>query len=113
VRLALLQIAMGVLNWSLMSQIIACFLPRTGDVEILAALLLAAVASAIVHIPAGIGVLETVFIALLGHATPTPHLIAALLAYRACYYLAPLGVATVLFAWIEMRGRSPHPRALH
>jgi uncharacterized membrane protein YbhN (UPF0104 family) len=112
VRLALLQIAMAATNWALMGAIVARFLPRTGDAAVLAALLLASVATAVAHIPAGIGVLEAVFIALLGHGTPKPELVAALLAYRACYYLVPLVVATIAFAMHELGGRPARPHAL-
>jgi glycosyltransferase 2 family protein len=111
-HLALLQIAMAATNWSLMAAVVAQFLPRTGDAAVLGALLFAAVASAVVHIPAGIGVLEAVFIAVLGRGTPAPQLIAALLAYRACYYLVPLVLATIAFAVLELGGRRARPRAL-
>lgn len=104
-RLALLQIAMAALNWTLMGMVVARFLPRTGDAVVLATLLLAAVATALAHIPAGVGVLEAVFIALLAHRVPVPHLIGALLAYRACYYLVPLALATAAYAWLELAWR--------
>jgi uncharacterized membrane protein YbhN (UPF0104 family) len=42
---------------------------------------------------------------MLGHATPAPQLIAALLAFRACYFLAPLLVASLTFVALEFRGR--------
>ena len=111
-RLALLQVAMATTNWALMGLVIACFLPQAGGLAIIGTLLLSAVATAVLHIPAGIGVIETVFVAMLGHAAPVPAIIAALLAYRACYYLAPLVVATVLFAWLELDGRRARRRAL-
>ena len=112
VRLALLQIAMAATNWMLMGQVIACFLPRTGDGEVLAALLLAAIVTALAHIPSGIGVVEAVFVAMLGHTLPTAQIIAALLAFRACYFLAPLAVATLVFFALELRGRPTRPGAL-
>ena len=105
VHLALLQVAMAAGNWALMAAIVARFLPRTGDAMVLAAVLLAAIATAIAHIPAGLGVAEAVFIGLLGHTTPTPELIAALLAYRACYYVAPLVLALIAYALLEFHGR--------
>jgi uncharacterized membrane protein YbhN (UPF0104 family) len=63
----------------------------------LAVLLVAAVAGVIAHVPAGLGVLEGVFLALLSHRVPQGELLAALLAYRALYYLAPLALALGLF----------------
>ena len=111
-RLALLQIAMAAMNWTLMGLVVACFLPRTGEAQVLGALLLASVATALAHIPSGIGVLEAVFLAMLGHSTPAPQIIAALLAYRACYYLVPLGAANLAFAVLEFNGRRARKRAL-
>ena len=76
---------------------------------VLATLLLSAVASAMVHIPAGIGVLEAVFVAVLGGLAPEPQLLAALLAYRAVYYLFPLLLALAFYAAFEARrGKSLH-----
>ena len=50
-------------------------------------LLVSSIAGVIVHIPAGIGVLEAVFIALLaGEHVSHGTIIAALLAYRMLYY---------------------------
>ena len=70
-------------------------------------LLVAAVAGVIAHVPAGLGVLEAVFIALLSHRVPQAELLAALLAYRALYYLVPLALAFGLFlkAHAGARGR--------
>ncbi len=101
-RLALLQIAMATTNWTLMGLTVGCFLPHVGDAQVIGALLLAAVATAIAHIPAGIGVAEAVFIALLGDRVPAPQLIGALIAYRACYFLTPLVVATLAYAGLEL-----------
>ena len=55
--------------------------------------------------PAGLGVLEAVFIALLVPPLNTPALVGVLLTYRAIYYLAPLLVALVLYATVEARGK--------
>ena len=49
--------------------------------------------------------LETVFVALLGREAGTSQVIAALLAFRAVYYLLPLLVALVLWAAIEWHVR--------
>ena len=111
-KLAVLQVALAATNWWLMGQVLARFLPQAGDAVVLAALLVSAVATAAAHIPAGVGVLEAVFIAMLGHRVPAPHLIAALLAYRACYYLVPLAIASAAFAALELSGRKSRPAAL-
>ncbi len=107
--LGALQMGLAALNWSLMATIL--FVLLGGEPAwplVLATLLLAAVASAMVHIPAGIGVLEAVFVAVLGTLAPEPRLLAAVLAYRAAYYLFPLLLALAFYAAFEARrGRSP------
>jgi uncharacterized membrane protein YbhN (UPF0104 family) len=105
-RMAVLQVALSSTNWALMAALIWTLLE--GSVEypaVLCALLVAAVAGVLSHIPAGIGVLEAVFVALLGDRVPKETLIATLLAYRALYYLLPLALAAVLYVAFEMRVR--------
>ena len=70
--------------------------------NVLGVLLVAAVAGVITHVPAGLGVLEAVFVALLSHRVPQAELLAALLAYRAIYYLLPLALALALFVKLEV-----------
>ena len=106
-RLACVQLALSCANWSLMALIIDLLLPaQVPYPTVLGVLLLAGIASAMAHIPAGIGVLEAVFVAMLGHAVPPPQLVAALLAYRGLYYLAPLLVAVALYVGFELRSRN-------
>jgi uncharacterized membrane protein YbhN (UPF0104 family) len=108
--LALLQMTLAACNWSLMAALLHLFMPpEVSYGTVLGTLLLAAVASAIAHIPAGIGVLEAVFLALLGHQVPAPQLLAALLAYRACYYLGPLLLAVAGYVLLEARTRRAAP----
>ena len=102
--LALLQVAMAAGNWMLMAAIVYVLLPgAVGYAEVLAVLLLGAVAAAAVHMPAGIGVLEAVFVALLDGRLPRAEILAAVLTYRAFYYLLPLAVALVVYAGLEGR----------
>lgn len=105
-RMAVLQLAMSSTNWLIMGGIVWTLLEgRVDYVEIVAVLLIAAIAGVITHVPAGLGVLEAVFVALLAGQVPQGELLAALLAYRGLYYLVPLGVATVGYAVIESRAR--------
>ena len=79
---------------------------------VLGVLLLAAVAAAVTHIPAGLGALEAIFLAMLGERVAQPELLAALLAYRAIYYLGPLLLAAIAYLAFEsgaVRRRGPHP----
>ena len=55
--------------------------------------------------PGGLGVLETVFVALLSYRVPQGQLLAALLAYRGIYYLLPLILATIAYGVTEMQAR--------
>lgn len=105
-RMALVQLAMSSANWTIMA--LAIYVLLQGKVaysQVLAVLLIAAVAGVITHVPAGLGVLEAVFIALLSHKVPEAQLLGALLGYRALYYIAPLLVAAVLYLSLEVRSR--------
>lgn len=104
--MALLQLAMSCLNWSLMGGVIWLLLQGQVDYpQVLAVLLVAAVAGVVTHVPAGLGVLEAVFVALLSHQVTETKLLGALLAYRGLYYLLPLAVATLGYLVTEMRAR--------
>ncbi|NVM89378.1 hypothetical protein FHT32_003033 [Variovorax sp. SG517] len=104
--MALLQLAMSCANWSLIGGVIWFLLQgQVAYVQVLAVLLVAAVAGVITHVPAGLGVLEAVFVTLLSHQVPQAQLLGALLAYRGLYYLLPLAVATLGYLVTEARAR--------
>jgi glycosyltransferase 2 family protein len=106
-RFALLQFAMSSVNWLLISATVFMLLgQKIPFATVLGVMLVAAIAGVITHVPAGLGVLEAVFIALLGHEMPKHELLAALLTYRAIYYLAPLAVATVVYLLVESRAKA-------
>lgn len=105
-RLALLQLAVAAVNWMVIGAILwVLFDQRIEHSQVLTVLLVAAVAGVITHVPAGLGVLEAVFVTLLGDRLPTAEILGALLAYRALYYLAPLVVATLAWIGVEARAR--------
>lgn len=105
-RLALLQVAMGAANWLVMSTLIFLLLQqKIAFPAVAGVLLVAAVAGVIAHVPAGLGVLEAVFVALLSHDLPKHELLAALVVYRLVYYLVPLAIAAVLYLVTEARAR--------
>jgi hypothetical protein len=67
---------------------------------------LGAVAGLVLRVPAGLGVLEAVGVALLAGGTlGQDKVLAALLAYRALYYLVPLVLASVALGLAELRLR--------
>ncbi|MCE1191177.1 MAG: lysylphosphatidylglycerol synthase domain-containing protein [Acidovorax sp.] len=104
---ALWQVAVSALNWMLMGA--ALYTVLQGAVPYpaaLAAVMLGAVAGLVLRVPAGLGVLEAVGVALL--TTPTlgqDQVLAALLAYRALYYFVPLVLAGLAFGVAELRWR--------
>ena len=108
-RMAMLQIAASVTHWSLLATVLYVLLQgKIGFVTVLGALLLSSVAGVITHIPAGLGVLEAVFLSLLAGAYPINQLLAALLAYRAVFYLGPLIVAGLVYVALELRAHRLH-----
>jgi glycosyltransferase 2 family protein len=105
-RMAGLQFAVASLNWMLIAALIYLLLDgRVAYPTVVAVMSISAIAGVITHIPAGLGVIEVVFFTLLGHVLPRSELLAALLAYRAVYYLLPLGLALGLFLKLEADAR--------
>lgn len=101
-RLALVQFAISAASWLFNALIIYQLLEGSVRFDlVLLASLAAAVIGLITHIPAGIGVLESTFVLLLGGQVPPETLIAVLLAYRALFYLLPLPVAALLWLRLE------------
>ena len=101
-RLALLQMLLGAVNWSLMAALVYLLLPQgVFYPTILGILLVSSIAGVVTHIPAGLGVLEAVFIALLQHQVATSDILAALIGYRALYFLFPLGLACMVYLLLE------------
>ena len=107
-QLAILQVSLGALNWMIMGGVVFVLLQQTiAYPAVLSVLLVAAVAGVITHVPAGLGVLEAVFVALLSHQLAQHELLAALVAYRVIYYLAPLAIAVATLLVMESRVKSP------
>lgn len=100
--IALWQLGVSSVNWAVIASIIYVLLERQVPYPtVLSVLLVAAVAGVVTHVPAGLGVLEAVFVAALSSTVSHPEIIAALLVYRAVYYLLPLAAASLLFAGLE------------
>lgn len=105
-RLSLLQVALSSANWMVMAALVWTLMQGRIDYPaVLFALLAAAVSGVIMHVPGGLGVIEAVFVALLSDRLATEEIIAALLAYRALYYLLPLAIAAAMYFVLEMRAR--------
>jgi len=120
----LLQVAVSAANWMLMAAALWWLTQRQAPyAAALATILLGAVAGVISRIPAGLGVLEAVGTAVLSAYMPAPQALAAVLAYRALYFFAPLAMAALAFAateiWWRRRAATPDrspstaPEAVH
>jgi uncharacterized membrane protein YbhN (UPF0104 family) len=106
-RIALLQLLLSCANWLTICAILYLLLQgAVSYLQVLPVYLLAVVAGLILRVPGGLGVLEGVFVALLSPPLAQHGLLAALLAYRAIYYLLPLALAAVLYFVMEARSRS-------
>jgi len=108
VRLALAQLALSAANWLTIAALL--FVLLGGHVAyhlVLGVFLVSSIAGVLAHIPAGIGVIELVFLTLLGGTLPQHAIIAGLVVYRAVYYLAPLLAAVTVYAGLEASLRRP------
>ncbi|WP_339460282.1 lysylphosphatidylglycerol synthase domain-containing protein [Pseudomonas sp. EA_105y_Pfl2_R69] len=104
--MGLLQVALGASNWALMALVLNILLPaQLGYPAVLGALLVSAFAGVITHIPAGLGVMEVVFIALLQQQASIGVLLAGLIGYRVVYYLLPLALAGLGYALLEIQAK--------
>jgi uncharacterized membrane protein YbhN (UPF0104 family) len=102
-RMALLQVGVSAANWLANAAAIHTMMPDgVSYLTVVSALMVSAVAGVLAHVPGGLGVLEGVFIALLGSQVPHAELIGALLAYRAVYYLTPLLLAGLAYLHFEV-----------
>ena len=105
-RIAAVQITLSIISWGSIGAVITWLLPE--DVSwfaVMPVLMISAIAGIWSHVPSGLGVVEVVFVALLGHQVPQSALIAALLVYRIVYYLVPFALAIFAYAWLEATAR--------
>jgi uncharacterized membrane protein YbhN (UPF0104 family) len=105
-RMAVLQMGISCINWSLMAGIVYVLLQqKVAYTDVLTVLLVGAIAGVVAHVPAGLGVFEFVFVALLGHQVSEGRLLAALLGYRAIYYIGPTLIAAVMYVLFEIKAK--------
>jgi len=110
-RLAIAQVLIGSINFAFVAACLHQTLAAVADVAYLgvASVYVIANATALVsHVPGGLGVIESVVMYLL----PEDNLIGPLLVFRFVYFLAPLGLGSILFAATELilrhRGSDAH-----
>ncbi len=115
-RLALLQLAVGATNWLLIAGVIWVLLQGRADFgTVLVVYLVGVIVGIITRVPAGLGVQEAVFVALLTPAVPEADVLAAMLTYRALYYWAPLLMAGLGYVALEALvppRRAPDPQSV-
>jgi hypothetical protein len=103
---ALAQIGVSSLDWSLAAAALYALLPATAALTFPAFLkiyLLAMAAGVLSNVPGGLGVFETVVILLLSAQISPAAVLASLLAYRGVYYFLPLAIAASLLGVHEIR----------
>ncbi|MGK9051702.1 bifunctional lysylphosphatidylglycerol flippase/synthetase MprF [Neorhizobium petrolearium] len=63
------------------------------------------------HVPAGLGVFETVIVAALGNTVSIDQVLGSLVLYRVIYHVLPLLIATLVVIGVEIRQLAHHPVA--
>lgn len=103
-RLTLLQLAIGMIDVLLVSSVLYMLLPdsaRLAYLPFLAVYLASVLVGVLSHVPAGLGVLESMLLLLLPHVPPA-ELLASVLLYRVIYEVIPLVVAVSLWGGYEL-----------
>lgn len=100
-RLAVGQVGVGATNWALMGGVLWLALGEGADyAATLGALLVAAIAGAVTHVPGGWGVLDYVIVKSLAGSLDAHLAVAGVLVYRAAYYLLPLALSPLSIVWL-------------
>jgi phosphatidylglycerol lysyltransferase len=98
------QLLVSMTDWLLAASVLYAVLPSAPSLDFptfLGAYLLALAAGLVSHVPAGLGVFETVMVLFLRPHLPGDQVLASIVAYRIVYYLLPMLVAVVLVAVYE------------
>lgn len=106
VQIAFSQAALAITNWMLMGLLIFTLMPdKVSYQTILGILLISSIAGVIAHIPAGLGVMETIFVTMLNHQLSQGAVLAAIIGYRLTYFLLPLAIACIVYLTLEIRAK--------
>lgn len=103
-RMTLLQIVVGLVDICLVASILYLLLPASAGIAFLpflAVYLASVLVGVLSHVPAGLGVLESMLLLLLPHVPPE-QLLAAVLIYRVIYEVIPFVVALALWGAYEL-----------
>jgi uncharacterized membrane protein YbhN (UPF0104 family) len=99
-----LQILVGTLDIVLVSSVLYLLLPDSAQIAFLpfvAVYLASILVGVLSHVPAGLGVLESMLLLLLPHVPPA-ELLAAVLLYRVIYEIVPVLLALALWGGFEL-----------
>jgi len=99
------QITISIVDWVLAAGVLYILLPNTlplGFGRFLGIFLLAQIAGVASNVPGGLGIFEAISLIFLAPFYPAAAILGALVAFRAIYYLLPLGVAIILLAAHEI-----------
>ena len=103
-RLTLLQVVVGLVDICLVASVLYLLLPasaRIAFLPFLAVYLASVLVGVLSHVPAGLGVLESMLLLLLPHVPPE-QLLAAVLIYRVIYEVIPFVIALALWGGYEL-----------
>jgi hypothetical protein len=103
---AAIQFALSIASWGTIGAVLTWLLPdEIGWFAVMPVLMISAIAGIWSHVPGGLGVTEFVFLTLLGHLVGETTLVAAVLAFRAVYYVLPFLTAIAVYAYLEATAR--------
>lgn len=106
-RQALMQLGLAVPVWLLSAASLYVLLPaEAGYDRVVVTLLFSAVAGLVFRVPAGLGLIEAVFLTSLASVAGASQLLAGLLAYRCIHYLGPLLAGVLGFVVLELLARN-------
>ena len=107
--IALLQLLLASGSWLAIAAILYLLMPAgAGFATVAGVLLLSVMANLVIRVPANLGVMEAVFVALLGPRLGTAQVLAAVLTWRALFHIGPLLLAVLVYLFLEVhagRGR--------
>jgi len=113
VKTACIQVAFSVLDWLLSGCILWVLLPGEWPAEIFfTRFMLAQLAGVLSQAPGGVGVFESAFLMLTPDSAEEGAIFAALLAFRAIYYIVPLILASLVLLIREVLFTAPVGRLL-
>lgn len=108
-RVTLLQIAVATSEWLLGTAVLFILLPHHPELtyfHLLSFYFLAQVSGLVSQVPSGLGVFESIILALVPEAIDPSMVVGSLLLYRLIFSLLPLSVAGILLLIREVRYRS-------